>query len=139
MDKNFDKGLRQLALVHAEQPLAHCGEIVTTLWGDWKQEHKVMIYKVGIDVVSLSGQRCRRNDESLEDYNNEVPIMGIEHSYCALRLGKNGIPKEKYGIALTNFRTEDGYTWRKKHRDFNHIGLTFTVEEIPEEDRCPMC
>lgn len=134
-NEGFDENLKQLALSYAKEPLAHCGEVVTTLWGSWKNEHKVMIYRVGAEIVSLSGGRCRHDNESLEDYRKEVPIMGVEHCYSALRLGKNGIPKERYGIALTNFRTEDGYSWEKMHRDFNHSGLSFTIEEIPEENR----
>lgn len=97
---------------------------------DWKRGHKVMIYKVSVQIVSLSGKRCRRDGESLDDYEREVPIMGVEHCYYALRLNKEGKPKERYGIALTNFRTETGQCWEKEHRDFNHFGLIFTIEEL---------
>ena len=133
--KAFDDGLRQLALSHAGEPLAHCKDIVTTLWGDWKNEHEVMIYKIGVEIVALTGRRSRRTAESIEDYEREVPRMGVEHFYYALRLNKDGMPKEESGIALTNFRTQSGQSWRKEHRDFNHIGLAFAIEEIPEDER----
>jgi len=142
--KRFDDELRQLVLFHAPEPLVHCGELVTTMWGDWKREHKVMVYQVDAVLVSLRGNRRARNgDESNEEYEkylyeNKISRMGVEIHYSALRLGKNGIPKEKYGIFLGNFKTEDGYEYQQKHDHFNHIGLSFTIDEIPEEDRCPM-
>ena len=134
-DKAFDIELKHLALSHAPSPIVKCGDIVTTLWGDWKREHKVMIYSIGVDIVSLSGRRFRRDGETLQDYEREVSIMGVEHSYSALRLNKDGEPKEKYGIALTNFKTEEGQLWGKKHKDFNHHGLHFVRTEIPGEKR----
>lgn len=142
MTKRFDDELRQLVLFHAGEPLAHCGELVTTLWGNWKKEHHVMIYKVEAALVSLNGNRRARNgDESNKEYEeymraNAISYMGVELHYGALRLGRNGIPKEKYGIHLTNFKTEDGYKYQLQHDDFNHVGLSFAIEEIPEEDRC---
>jgi len=141
MPKRFDDELRQLVLFHAEEPLAHCHQLVTTMWGNWKKEHQVVIYSVDAVLVSLRGNhRARKGDESNEEYEeylrtNGLSRMGVELHYSALRLGKNGIPKEKYGIALTNFRTEDGYKYELKHDHFNHIGLSFNIEEIPEDDR----
>lgn len=141
MAKRFDDELRQLVCFHAEEPIAHCGELVTTIWGNWKKEHQVMIYKIDAVLVSLQrNRRARNGDESNEEYENYLKAsgisrMGVELHYTALRLGKNGIPKEKYGIFLGNFRTEDGYHYKLKHDHFNHVGLSFTIEEIPEEDR----
>jgi len=141
MSRRFDDELRQLVLFHAEEPIARCGELVTTLWGDWKKEHQVMIYKIDATLVCLRGnRRARKGDESNEEYEkylygNKISRMGVEIHYSALRLGRNGIPKEKYGIFLSNFKTKDGYKYQLQHNHFNHVGLTFTIEEIPEEDR----
>ena len=131
----FDNDLRLLALSNTPPALAHCGDIVTTIWGDWKHEHRVMISEIGVQIVSLEGRRPRRDHETREDYLISVPIMGVEYYYFALRLDRNDVPKEKYGIALTNFRTDSGQIWTKKHRDFNHVGLAFAIDIIPEEER----
>jgi len=122
----FDDDLRQLALSNAPEPIAHIGDIVTTEWGDWKYPHRVMIYRVCVSIVVMRRQA-----------GDPPPIMGVEHEYSALRLGKNDIPKEKYGIALTSFTTEEGIYWEKRHLDFNHCGLSFNIEEIPEDERMP--
>jgi hypothetical protein len=59
-EKDFDKGLRQLAFSHAEKPLGQIGEIVTAWEGYWKHPHKVMIYKV---VLTLSPSEVHAHDE----------------------------------------------------------------------------
>lgn len=129
--KTFDQELKKIALKRAPDILAKCGEIVETLWGDWKKPHKVKIYEVGIQLVKLD-TRARKDNETAEQWIKNVELIGVGLYYYALRLKADGSQKDVIGsgIALSNFIKSNGQKWEKKHDDFNHCGLSWKISSL---------
>ena len=115
------KTLKEMALKYAsENRLAVHGEIVSTVWGDWKKPHKVQINSIG------AGLSLRRKDFRLDKIQ---PEFGM--TYCAIRFFADGRPRDKEGggIVLTNFKRGDGTTWTETHEVINHYAYTW---ELPK-------
>ena len=101
--------LKKLALEYAAaHSIVEYGEIVETVWGDWKKPRKVKIYKIGA-ALSLSS-----------------PEPKFCMFYCAQRLSLNGKIKEQSGcgIVLNNFKKlgwskMDGTVWRETDEAIN--------------------
>ncbi len=117
----FDEALRDLALSHIPTPIAKCGDIVTTQWGDWKQPHKVKIYEVGMEIVSFNISIGQRQALGINGW------MGVQHYYYADRVDDNGEQKGVKGVVLAKFTTADGKTWESLFPTFNYAGLSFKL------------
>lgn len=128
---NFDRALRELALSHATEPLANCGDIVTTEWGGWKKPHKVKIYEVGVEIVSLAAITIgQRKALGIEGW------MGVKHYYYAFRVKDDGERVgSSAGFVLPNFTTDDGKRWESIFPTFNHAGLSFKLGSLDDERR----
>ena len=96
------------------------GDIVSTLWGEWKTSHDVMISKIGCELF------C--------GYENGTPIADFRMVYIACRIDKDGKSTERHdgGIVLTNITTSEVDRsgkrsfkfWKKPGgTDFNHRAL----------------
>jgi len=121
---NFDKSLREFVFKYAPMPMAKCGEIVTTKWGDWKRPHKVKIYEVGVEIINLNLTIGERKRLGLEGW------LGLELYYYADRVNDKGEPTGVTGAVLTNFTTDSGKQWQKIGQSFNNCGLSFQLAEI---------
>jgi len=124
----FDKALRELALSHAPEPLAKCGDIVTVQWGGWKKPHRVRIYEVGVEIVSLAITIGQRKALGIEGW------MGVQHYYYAFRVKDDGERVgSSAGFVLPNFTTDDGKRWESLFPTFNHAGLSFKLSFLDGE------
>ena len=110
--------LKKHAIEYAtNNTIAQYGEVVETIWANWKKPHKVKIYEIGAALVINSwyfvkGQRkYKKTSEFFAMY------------YFALRLKPNGTPKDKAGsgIVLNDFRKENGKRWRSTNDVLNHV------------------
>lgn len=126
-----DKALKEFIASHAPLPLAKNGDIVITIWGEWKKPHKVKIYQVAAELVNLNLTIGERNARGITDF------IGVELDYYANRVDDKGEPIGAQGIVLTNFITADNKEWRKVGYTFNHFGFWvngyFRLEEAPDE------
>ena len=116
----FDKRIKQIALLWGEKHIiAHPSQIVETLWGDWKKPHRVMIYRVKVQIVIKENKKGRS-------------VIGLSMAYYAMRLNKLDTPKDKVGegIVLTNLHTLSGKKWVFKGTDFNHNAMSWTVAQM---------
>lgn len=112
MDKIMIQLAKDLIDYANKNKLVEIGEVVETMWGNWKKPHKVKIYDISGTLVTLSGG----------------VDVGIDIEYSARKIDKYGnIDKSHVRLALTNFRTSSGVKWEKIHRDFNHGGLSFSI------------
>ena len=122
----IDKSLRKFVISHAPVSVVKCGEIVTTKWGGWKHPHKVKIYEVGVEIVSLNLTIGERGKLGITGF------VGVEYYYYGNRLNNKGEPTGVKGAVLTNFVTDNGVKWERIGQTFNHYGLTFTIERIAD-------
>ncbi len=76
----FDKDLRELALRHAPQQIAKCGDTVTVHWGGWKHPHKVKITEVSVEVVGIDLTIGRRDELGITGW------LAVQHQYFGRRL-----------------------------------------------------
>jgi hypothetical protein len=97
------------------------GEIVETVWGDWKKPHKVVIYSVGCCLCT--GNLDKKNREfkaelQMTYYGLKIPVSGI-------------IPTENpgYGLALQNFIKADGTVWEEKREGINNSTVHWKLPE----------
>ncbi len=114
MEEKIMKQLaKQLVEFAIKNKKAKIGEIVETIWGNWKKPQKVKIYEIEGCISTKSGS------------NDCIPTI----TYNALRLKKDGTPKDKIGcgICLTNFKTENGIEWKRIDQPINHVGLHFSI------------
>lgn len=113
--------------------VAGVGDLVETIWGDWKGPHKVRVTAVGAHLV------CRYSDD-LKDW-----VVGFAMNYSAERLRKDGSSIERgegMGICLDNLRTADGKEWAEGGRwneeaGFNHAGLSWMIGSAYPRVRAP--
>lgn len=123
----FDNEIRDLALRHAPQQLAKCGEIVTAHWGGWKHPHKVKITRVAVEISSIDISIRRRKELGLTGW------LIVQHEYFGRRLKSNGKLAGKLntgaGFLLTGFTTDNGKKYERIPSGFNHAGLSFEFEE----------
>ena len=124
--------LEKLALEFAaKNAIVKHGEIVETVWGDWKRPHKVKIYSIG---AALSLHHWK-NINGQKDYSTEKachPRFGM--TYCALRLFADGRAKDKVGsgIVLRNFKTANGTIWEETEEVINHCAYSW---ELPKSHK----
>ena len=123
--ETFDLALRAIAFKYIPDTIVNVGDIVETIWSNWKNFHKVKIYEIGIELVKL---------DAVDDWLQNISLIGIDVYYLAIRLNKNGTPKDEIGsgIVLTNFITANGQKWLKKHNGFNHVGLSWKIRRLEQ-------
>jgi hypothetical protein len=133
MDR-FDFKLEMLARKFMPKHPVKVGDVVETKWGNWKKSHKVKIYEIGIHLISRNDIRARGKNESLYQWRLDSELMGIDLYFYALRLNKDGTAMDEIGsgIALTNLKI-DNYEWNEKHTGFNHIGLSWPIEQLTDK------
>lgn len=124
----FDKELQDLLLLRAPKPIAKCGEIVMTQWGDWKHPHKVRITEIGAELANLNIAIGKRNEWFIEGW------LGVQLYYYANRVNGKGELVGAQGCALTNVTTFEGLHWERRFPIFNHVGLSVTIERITESE-----
>lgn len=126
---DFDKDLGELASAYASKPIAKCGDIVTAHFqGYWKKPHRVKIYEVGIEIVSLIISNSQREKLGITGW------MGVQHYYFAHRVKANGEVTETSvdGFALQCFTTDEGKQWERIFPTFNHAGLSFRIDKLSD-------
>ena len=126
----FNKELKELAYKYQPDFLVDVGDIVSTIWSNWKRRHDVMICEFGVEMVKLRG-RARKEGETVSQWLEEVQLIGIQPYYLALRLKKDGTPGDAVGsgIVLSNFTSKNG-TWNRIYESFNHCGLSWAVDRM---------
>jgi hypothetical protein len=121
----IDKAFREFIISHASPPVAKCGDIVMAQWG-WKHPHKVRITAVELELVDLNltiGERVKLGITGR---------LAIEYCYIGNRLNNKGEPTGVSGAVLSSFTTENGVKWERKGLSFNHYGLCFDIDRLPE-------
>lgn len=118
--------LESLALEFmAQNTIVEHGEIVETIWGDWKKPHNVKICKIksSLPVSSWDIVDCERR------YKLTKPEFVME--YVAQRLRADGTVKdgENSGIYLSNLKKLDGTIWQITHETINHCAYSW---ELPK-------
>jgi len=129
--EKFNLALRDVAFKYIPETIVNVGDVVETKWSNWKNFHKVKIYEIGIELVKLD-TRARQENETVDEWLQNISLIGIDVYYLAIRLNKNGTPKDEIGIVLTNFITAKGDRWLKKHNGFNHVGLSWKIRRLDE-------
>ena len=124
----FDKDLQELALRHAPQQIAKCGDTVTAHWGGWKQPHKVKITEVSVEVAGIDLTIGRRAELGITGW------LVVQHQYIGRRLKDNGelAGGNHYGFLLSEFTTSNGKKYERIPSVFNHVGLLATIDKIKE-------
>jgi len=131
--EKFNLALRDVAFKYIPETIVDVGDIVETIWSNWKKSHKVKIYEIGIELVKLD-TRARQENETVDEWLQNISLIGIDVYYLAIRLNKNGTPRDEIGsgIVLTNFITSNGHRWLKKHNGFNHVGLSWKIRSLEQ-------
>lgn len=130
MKKEFHEIIKEAALKWARKnAIAMPGEIVETIWGDWKKPHKVIIYSVGCHLCA--GDFDRQKWEFKAE---------LEMAYCGLRIyPKQPLPDKNpgCGLVLNNFKKTDGVLWRSTKEGINNATVHWELPEswpyVPEE------
>ena len=120
----------KMALEYAKNnAIAMPGDIVETLWGDWKKLHRVMVYRVGAHLVT----RCR---DKCHYWDGKGWVAEFDMKYYALRLYKDGTPRDKVGsgIALRCLQARDGRKWVADGEDFNNVAVVWTYARLEGEE-----
>ena len=123
----FEESIKKYALEYArENTIVQRGEIVETLWGDWKKPHKVKINKIGAalsiqswDILKNGGRKYKKTRPSFAMF------------YYALRLKADGGQKDEdgRGIVLTNLRKMDGKTWVETDEVLNYAAYHWSLSK----------
>ena len=120
----FPKMIKKYALEFAaKNAIVKHGEIVETLWADWKKPHKVKIYDIGATLATNSWRIIKGKRRYIKSYPRFCMY------YFALRLKTDETPKDKAGcgIALTNFKKADGTIWQEMHGTINHASYSWRL------------
>ena len=115
MEEKIMRNLAKQLIDFAEKnKIAEIGEVVETLWSNWKYSHKVEIYDIHSAFATKPGTV------------DIVPVV----CYSALRLNKDGSYRDEIGcgIVLTNFKKENGEEWTQISETINHAGFSFSVK-----------
>lgn len=84
------KQMEKMALKYAKNnAITMPGDIVETVWGNWKKPHRVMVYCVGARLVTRYRDKCHY-------WDGKGWVAEFDMKYSALRLYK----AEKYKIPV---------------------------------------
>lgn len=118
MEKIMKQLAKDLIDYANKNKIVEIGEVVETMWGNWKKPHKVKIYDIAGTLAILAGG----------------VDVGVDIEYSAVKLDKDGnIDKNHVRLGLTNFTTLSGVKWEDKHSRFYHPGLSFSIQNLELE------